>query len=128
MRSDHHVILYIDDDQDYLDAMREIVESAGYVMVEAHTAEEGLRVYRRESPDLIIVDLMMEEVDAGTAFVKEMKALGSEAPIYLLSSLGDTLALTTDAGALGLAGVLQKPLDPKTIVTLLDAQLKPASS
>jgi DNA-binding response OmpR family regulator len=128
MRNDQHVILYIDDDQDYLDAMREIVEAGGYVMVEARSAEEGLKVYRREQPDLLIVDLMMEEVDAGTAFVKEVQALGNTAPIYMLSSLGDTLALTTDTGAIGLTGVLQKPLDPRTVLDMLRAQLKTTPS
>jgi DNA-binding response OmpR family regulator len=128
MRDDRHVILYIDDDRDCLDAMRAIVESGGYVMVEASSAEDGLRVYRREHPDFIIVDLMMEEVDAGTALIKEFKALGNEAPIYLLSSLGDTLALTTDVAALGLAGVLQKPIDPRAILALLRARLHPVDS
>ncbi|MBT8484716.1 MAG: response regulator [Phycisphaerales bacterium] len=127
MRNDQHVILYIDDDQDYLDAVREMVESEGYVMVEAHSAEEGLRVYRQEAPDLLIVDLMMEEVDAGTSFVKEIQALGNTAPIYMLSSLGDTLTLTTDTVAIGLAGVLQKPLDPAALLGVLRAQLKPAA-
>ncbi|MCP3904611.1 MAG: response regulator [Planctomycetes bacterium] len=128
MRNDQHVILYIDDDQDYLDAMREIVESEGYLMVEAHSAEEGLRVYRHEDPDLIVVDLMMEEVDAGTIFVKEVQAKGNTAPIYMLSSLGDTLTLTTDATAIGLTGVLQKPFDPVALLGVLRAQLKPAVS
>jgi len=127
MQNDQHVILCIDDDQDYLDAMREIVESEGYAMVEAKSAEDGLRVYQDEHPDLIVVDLMMEEVDAGMAFVKELKALGNAAPIYLLSSLGDTLTLTTDAGALGLTGVLQKPIEPATMLALFRAQLKPAT-
>ena len=40
MRNGTHVILYIDDDQDYLDAMREIVESDGYEMVEARSGED----------------------------------------------------------------------------------------
>ena len=46
------------------------------LIAEALTAEDGLDVFRKEDPDLVLVDLMMEEVDAGTSFVKEMKALG----------------------------------------------------
>ena len=46
----------------------------GYAMLEALSAEEGLKVFRREKPDLVLVDLMMEEVDAGTSFIKELKA------------------------------------------------------
>ena len=81
-------ILYVDDDQGLLDAMRAVLESSGYAMVEARSGEEGLQVYREQRPDFVIVDLMMEEVDAGTRLVKELKAEGNTAPIYLLSSVG----------------------------------------
>jgi DNA-binding response OmpR family regulator len=124
MHDGKHVILYIDDDQDYLDAVRVMLEKAGYEMVEAATAEEGLKVYKETEPDLIIVDLMMEEVDAGTSFVKELRALGNTAPIYMLSSVGDNLNLATDYSALGLAGVFQKPIDADTLLTVLRTRLK----
>jgi DNA-binding response OmpR family regulator len=91
--------------------------------VEAHTAEEGLRIYKERKPDLLIVDLMMEEVDAGTHLVTELRALGDTPPIYMLSSVGDGLSLQTDTTQLGLAGVLQKPVDPQVLLTLLKAKL-----
>jgi two-component system chemotaxis response regulator CheY len=71
----------------------------------------------------VIVDLMMEEVDAGTSFVKELGLRHNEAPVYLLSSVGDALSITADYRALGLAGVLQKPVDPEQLLALLRAQL-----
>jgi DNA-binding response OmpR family regulator len=123
MEDAKHVILFVDDDQDVLDGMRLILESHGYAMVEAHTAEEGLRIYKERKPDLLIVDLMMEEVDAGTHLVTELRALGSTPPIYMLSSVGDGLSLQTDTTQLGLAGVLQKPVDPQVLLTLLKAKL-----
>ena len=67
---------------------------------------------------------MMEEVDAGTNFVKEIKALGEAPPIYMLSSVGDTLTISTDYSALGLAGVLQKPINPNVLTATLKARLK----
>ena len=63
------LILYVDDDPDYLEVMRIVLESAGYEMAQATSAEEGLQVYKKRTPDLVIVDLMMEEVDSGTRFV-----------------------------------------------------------
>ena len=51
MQDGRYVILYIDDDQDYLDAVREILEAENYVMAEAQSAEDGLRVYKRARPD-----------------------------------------------------------------------------
>lgn len=124
MQDGKFVILYIDDDQDFLDAVRTILESAGYVMAEAQSAEAGLKVYKETRPDFIIVDLMMEEVDAGTTFVKELRAMGNKAPIYMLSSVGDSLSTSTDYTALGLNGVFQKPIDPNTLLSVLKAKLK----
>ena len=74
-------------------------------------------------PDLLVVDLMMEEVDAGTNFVKELKALGNTAPIYMLSSVGDNLNMTVDYNALGLSGVFQKPIENDKLLGILKAKL-----
>jgi len=117
------LILYVDDDPDYLEVMRTILESGGYEMAGAATAEEGLEVYRRRRPDLVLVDLMMEEVDSGTAFVKELRLLGNQAPIYMLSSVGESMSLTADHMALGLAGIFQKPIDRNTLLGVLKARL-----
>ena len=45
-------------------AAADALEAAGYEMVEASSAEEGLRLFKSDPPDLVIVDLMMEEVDS----------------------------------------------------------------
>ena len=123
MRDGKHVILCIDDDEDVLVAMRLVLEQHGYVMLEAPTAEEGLRIFKDEKPDLIIVDLMMEEVDAGASFVKEVKALGESVPIYMLSSVGDQLNISTDYASLGLSGVFQKPINSKMLIRTLQRKL-----
>jgi DNA-binding response OmpR family regulator len=103
--------------------MRIILESGGYEMVGAATAEEGLEVYRKRRPDLVLVDLMMEEVDSGMAFVKELRLLGNQAPIYMLSSVGESMSLSADHMALGLAGIFQKPIDRNTLLGVLKARL-----
>ncbi|MCE5278938.1 MAG: response regulator [Planctomycetaceae bacterium] len=126
MQDNKHVILYIDDDKDFLDVMRMILEKNGYIMAEAASAEEGLRVYKDIKPDLVIVDLMMEEVDAGTSFVKELRALHNTAPILLLSSVGDDFNRLADYSAMGLDGVLQKPINEAQILTLLKKKLHTA--
>ncbi len=124
MNDGKHVILYIDDDPDALATVRAIVESGGYSMVEASSAEEGLRMYKQSNPDLVLVDLMMEEVDAGAAFVKDLRALGCKVPVYLLSSVGDGLSQTIDVSGLGLDGVFQKPLAPAALLGILKTKLK----
>ena len=123
MQDGKPVILYVDDDQDFLDGTRCLLEANDYVMFEALSAEEGLKVYRRSPPDLVLVDLMMEEVDAGTGFVKDLRASGSTTPVIMISSAGDNLSLTTDYSKLGLAGIFQKPVDPDRLLTILAHKL-----
>lgn len=123
MRDGKHVVLYVDDDSDLHDMMRLMVEGAGYLLESASTAEEGLRRWKQVNPDLVIVDLMMEEVDAGTSLVKDLKLAGNTKPVYLLSSVGDALDRSTSAAELGLAGIFQKPVHKDTLLRTLKAQL-----
>jgi DNA-binding response OmpR family regulator len=125
MQEGKFVILCIDDDPDILDSLKVILEGNGYGYVGAATAEEGLRLYRAESPDLVIVDLMIEEVDSGANFVKELKLIGGNVPIYLLSSVGDSLSISTSYAELGFTGILQKPVSSRTLLGLLGQKLKP---
>jgi CheY-like chemotaxis protein len=124
MQDGKHVILMIDDDLDFCQAVRTLLEANNYVVAEAHTAEEGLKKYKQADPDLILCDLMMEEVDAGANFVKEMKLLGNTKPIFLLSGAGDSMNATTDYTELGFAGVFQKPVTPQRLLSVLEAKLK----
>ena len=123
MQDGRHVILCIDDDEDVRIILKTVLEAHGYLVKTAPTGEEGLRSYRKSPPDLIIVDLMMEEIDAGTNFVKELRALGNAAPIYMLSSVGDNLNMTADYSELGLSGVFQKPIDNEKLLSILKAKL-----
>ncbi len=78
MKDGKQVVLYVEDDVDFRDSMRIVLESDGYTMIEAATGEEGLRKFKQESPDLVIVDLMMEEVDTGTAMIRDLKMAGCD--------------------------------------------------
>ncbi len=124
MRNGKFVILCVDDDQDLLDALKLVLEKNGYEMIAARSAEDGLRKYHETCPDLIIVDLMMEEVDAGTSLVRNLKAAGNTRPVYMLSSVGDNLNLNIDYNELGLAGVFQKPIDNQQLISVLKTKLK----
>ena len=124
MKDGKHVILCIDDDQDVLDALRIVLEKNDYIMKQATTGEEGIKVFKAEQPDFVIVDLMMEEVDAGRNFARDLKLLNNSAPVYMLSSVGDSLANNVDFSELGLTGVLQKPVDFNSLLSTLRIKLK----
>jgi CheY-like chemotaxis protein len=123
MQDGKHVILVVDDDPDVRDVIGLVLGKHGYVVVDAENARQGLQRYTEAHPDLIIVDLMMEDVDSGTNLVKELQALGNTAPVFLLSSVGDGLSMTADQSDLGVEGILQKPLLPSTLLSLVKAKL-----
>jgi CheY-like chemotaxis protein len=124
MRDNKHVILCVDDDPDFRESLKIMLESNGYIVEEAASAEEALRRIGSVQPDLILLDLMMEEIDSGTNFVKELKLRGNKPPIFMLSSAGDAFSGITSYSDLGLDGMLQKPIQPSKLLSTLKEKLK----
>ncbi|MCK5133078.1 MAG: response regulator [Candidatus Sabulitectum sp.] len=124
MKDGKHVILCIDDDSDMLDALKILVENFGYSVATASSAEEGLKKFKLDCPDLIIADLMMEEVDSGTGLAKDLKLAGCTVPVFLLSSVGDALRNNTNYAELSLTGVFQKPIQPEVLARTLKKELE----
>jgi two-component system, NtrC family, nitrogen regulation response regulator NtrX len=124
MREGKHVILCVDDDPDFRESLRIILESNDYLVEEAASAEEALRHMNAVKPDLILLDLMMEEIDSGSNFVKELRLRGQKPPIFMLSSVGDAFSGITSYSDLGLDGMLQKPVQPAKLLNMLKEKLK----
>ncbi len=122
------LVLCVDDDPDLLSYLEIVLEAEGFEYVGAASAEEGLVAYKRRTPDAIILDLMMEEVDAGTGFARELRLLDNHAPVFMLSSVGDNLSMTVDYTDLGLAGVFQKPLERDRLLSVLRSALSAVSA
>jgi len=117
-------ILCVDDDPDFLEQLDAMLSSGGYDVVTAGSSAEGFERYDDEQPDLVLVDCMMESIDSGVEFAKELKKRGNKAPVIMTSNIGDGLHGQTDTAQYGLAGVLQKPVDRKTLLELVAAKLK----
>ncbi len=117
-------ILLVDDDADVRATLRIVLESEGFTVGEAADGDAGMKIAERIRPDAIIVDLMMETVDAGSKVSTRLKASGFTCPIYLLSAAGDSVRYNIDTQELGLAGIFQKPADPVTLVATLKTRLQ----
>ena len=124
MQDGKYVILHIDDDPDCLEIVRAILETEDYIVHQAPSAEDGLKLYDDVAPDAIISDLMMEEVDAGTSAVKEFRIKNADIPIFMLTGVGDELTQSADTSELGITGVFQKPINPATLISVLESKLK----
>ncbi len=96
--SDAKTILLIDDDQDFLFMNQTQLEAAGYQVVTADTAKEGLSKASELKPDLVVADLMMEERDAGFTLCYNLKKRFPEMPVVMCSNVVGETGLGFDAG------------------------------
>ena len=118
-------VLIIDDDADIRAITRLSLRRVGGMdVIEAASGVEGMRKARDEKPDVILLDMMMPMMDG----LETLAALRSQpatalTPVIFLTAkaVGDEVERIT---ALGAAGVLIKPFDPRTLAEDVRALVK----
>jgi excisionase family DNA binding protein len=110
------LVLIVDDDERLREYVRVNLEAEGYVVREAADAEEGLAVLDEESPDLILLDVMMPRVDGWEMLqrVHEKHGVGA-IPVIMFSGKVDEQA-AADATSRGAHGFIGKPFDPRSLI------------
>jgi CheY-like chemotaxis protein len=122
--ADKKLIYVIDDDPDILDSISAILTAEGFAVETAMSGEEGIVRLSTIKPALILCDMMMEHIDAGTRVAEEIKKGGNSAPVYLLSSIGSATAANIEIDRLGFDGVFQKPVAPAQLVSTIKKALR----
>src|ERR671936_835861 len=110
------LILIVDDDPRLREYIRVNLEMEGYAVREAGDAEEGLSVLEESTPDLVLLDVMMPEVDGWEMLrrVQERHGVGS-IPVIMFSGKVEESALQ-EATERGARGFLGKPFDPQQLI------------
>ena len=110
------VVLIVDDDERLREYVRVNLEMEGYSVREAGNAEEGLRVLEESSPDLVLLDVMMPEVDGWEMLrrVQERHGVGS-IPVIMFSGKVDEQA-ASEAASRGAQGFIGKPFNPQQLI------------
>jgi DNA-binding response OmpR family regulator len=80
-------VLIVDDDQDYLFQQKIVLEKAGYQVVTADNRTGAERAFKESSPDIAILDLMMDQPDDGFALCYALKQARPELPVIMVSNL-----------------------------------------
>ena len=85
-------ILIVDDDPDFVEATRIVLEGAGYDTVSAANGDESLRVVRAEKPDLIILDVIMSTILDGLNVSQQLQGdpEHKDIPIIMVTSIANT--------------------------------------
>jgi excisionase family DNA binding protein len=110
------LVLIVDDDERVREYVRVNLEMEGYAVREAGSAEEGLGVLEEVSPDLILLDVMMPEVDGWEMLRRVQERHGTGAiPVVMFSGKIDE-ASAGEAEARGAQGFLGKPFDPQQLI------------
>lgn len=103
-------ILVIDDNEGYRQMVRQMLEMAGYEVVDAEDGAEGVKVFQAERPDLVITDVIMPEQE-GIETIIGLRRLDADIQIIAMSGGGgiDADDLLSIAGKLGAQQILAKP-------------------
>ncbi len=117
-------ILVVDDDKNICDLLRMYLEKEGYTVVMAHTGLDAVNIFNSESPDLVLLDIMLPQLD-GWQVCREIRKT-SEAPIIMLTAKDEVFDKVLGL-ELGADDYVTKPFDTKEIVARIKAVLRRTS-
>ena len=119
------LILIIDDDNQFRAILREMLERAGYEVVEASDGEEGIKLYREKVTDLIITDLIMPEKE-GIETIVELRRDFPDVKIIAISGGGllDPEQYLSIAKRFGAQYTFAKPVEREELLKAVSELLK----
>ena len=122
-------ILLVDDDIDFVESTKTILESKPYEVIVAYEGDEALRKAREEHPDLILLDIIMPVKDGFTAAeqLKKDPEL-SKIPTIMLTSFsarrGETTIPVSRGFTLDVEDYIEKPISPAELLARVEKYLK----
>jgi len=121
-------IFVVDDDQELVDIMKSVMESAGYEVLTAGSAQEAMERMEAVAPELVILDVMMEDTVAGFRVVNFLRDFDTwpgnrkyeKMPILMLTSIQQRTGMkfSQDAGSrlLPIDAFVEKPIKPRALL------------
>jgi len=83
----NHRVLIVDDDIDFVEQLDVVLSKAGFSVVKAMSKAEAEKLLDEQAPDIAIVDLMMENPDAGFVLCYKIKTVNPNIPVILVTSV-----------------------------------------
>lgn len=119
-------IVIVDDDVDFVAANRVALEAAGYEVLSANDSRRGVELVRQVRPDLVVMDLMMEQFYAGFSAVQALAGEEEtrDIPILMVSGVTGETGLRVDEGGrtpewLAVVEFIHKPVDPVELARMV---------
>ena len=127
--SEKKKVLLVDDDPDFVEAVKVIVESGGYDVRVAYDGQEGLEAVAEDKPDLIVLDVMMPVMNGHQACNSLKKNPDTaQIPIILLTAVADRVTTSQythrDMLESEAEDYMPKPVEPAELLELIKSWLK----
>ena len=113
-------ILVVDDEKATLSMFRLLLDAYGYTVYTAENGAEGLAIFQKEKPEIVLTDIKMPGID-GLAVLQQIKEIDPNTAVIVITGHGDT-ALAEQAVALDAVDFINKPIKKEA----LDAALEKA--
>jgi CheY-like chemotaxis protein len=123
-------VLLVDDDADFVEMNRVLLEEHGYAVRVAFSGRQCLEAVASSRPDLIILDMVMENPSDGFNVSRELR--NSEytkgIPLLMITSVNDSVPFRVepDRTWLPVDALLEKPVDPQLLLAVVDRALEGA--
>ena len=115
-------ILIVEDDPTVGESIRLLLTKRGYSILLASNGKEALHLFRQETVDLVITDLVMPKMD-GIALLEAVKRLRPETEVIVISAQG-TIEKAVQAMKLGAFDFIEKPINPRVISLVVERALE----
>ncbi len=122
MNPQQRTILLVDDDHEIVESMRTILENKGYRILVARDGNSGLMVAERESPDLLILDMMMPKKSGFLVLEKLRSRPGGMIPTIMITG-NEGSRHRAYAEMLGVRDYIRKPFAMEKLVRAIDKVL-----
>ncbi|OGP73475.1 MAG: transcriptional regulator [Deltaproteobacteria bacterium RBG_16_49_23] len=119
---DRKVILLVEDDPHVGESLRLLFKKKGYAVLLASNGKEGLHLFRKETIDLVITDVVMPKM-GGLELLEAVKGLRPETEVIVISAQG-TIEKAVQAMKLGAFDFIEKPINPRVISLLAERALE----
>lgn len=118
-------ILVIEDDEQFREMLKRLLEDEGHAITEAANGIEGIDYYRNSPTELVIIDLFMPEKE-GIETIRELKKDFPESKIIAISGGGrkGIFHILETAKMIGADRALSKPFDPPELFDIIKEMLE----
>ncbi len=123
-------VLVIDDDATFVEAVTTLLEAKEYAVVSAENGQEGFQKAKSESPDIILLDVMMTHKTEGFDIARNLKSTPEtkDIPVVMITGIRKEMNLPfgfePDEDWLPVKVLLEKPIKPELLLKAVEENIR----